>query len=92
MAPPKKKGKLSRSAKFYRKSKKARAKKKKTDTKINRRPEQRRKRSEAGKARRKAKKQGRKVTGLDYDHATGRFVDSSKNRGRRGEGGRKKKK
>ena len=29
---------------------------------------------------------------MDYDHALGRFVKSKTNRGRRGEGGRKKKK
>lgn len=53
--PPKKKpySKLSKSAKYYRKNKKARDKKKKTDTKVNARPEQRKKRSELIKERRK---------------------------------------
>lgn len=91
MAPRKKKGKLSRSAKYYRDHPEARKKKKKTDTKINARPEQKKKRSESNSKRRKAKKKGQNIKGKDYDHATNRFVKSSTNRGRRGEGGRKKK-
>lgn len=91
MAPRKKKGKLSRSAKYYRDNPEARKKKGKTDKKINARPEQKKKRAESNAKRRKAKKRGQNVTGRDYDHATNRFVKSSTNRGRRGEGGRKKK-
>lgn len=91
MAPPKKRGKLSRSARYYRKNPRARARKARTDKKINARPAQKRKRRESGAARRKAKKAGKNIKGKDYDHATRRFVSSSKNRGRKGEGGRKRK-
>lgn len=82
---------LSRSAKFYRRNRKAAAKKSKYDTELGKRPEQKKKRVEANRARRKAKKAGKDVKGMDYDHATKRFVKTKTNRGRRGEGGRKKK-
>lgn len=88
MAPPKKKGKLSRSAKYYRDTPAARRRKAATDKKINARPEQKKKRREAGAKRRAAKKRGVNVKGKDYDHATNRMVNSSTNRGRRGEGAR----
>jgi len=92
--PPKKKpySQLSKSGKYYRKNKAARDKKKKTDTEINKRPSQIKKRTEANKARRKAKKAGKNIAGKDYDHATKKFVSVKANRGRKGEGGRKKKK
>ena len=82
----------SKSAKYYRKNKAARDKKKKYDTELNSRPEQIKKRVEANRARRKAKKSGKNVKGKDYDHAVGKFVKTKTNRGRKGEGGRKKKK
>ena len=92
MAPPKKKrSELSRSAKYYRDNPGARKRKAKTDKKVNAREEQKKKRRESGAARRKAKKSGRNVEGKDYDHATNSFVSSKKNRGRKGEGGRKRK-
>ncbi|QQV89708.1 structural protein [Cellulophaga phage Calle_1] len=91
MAPPKKKGALSKSAKFYRENPTARKKKASTDKKINARPEQKKKRSESGSKRYAAKKSGKNISGKDYDHAVGKFVPSSTNRGRKGEGGRKKK-
>lgn len=80
-----------RSAKYYAKNPSARKKKAATDKKINARPEQKRKRAEANKKRRDARKRGQNVKGKDYDHATNRFVKSKTNRGRAGEGGRKKK-
>ncbi len=83
---------LSKSAKYYRKNPKARKKKAATDKKINARPSQVKKRVESNRARRKAKAAGKNVRGKDYDHAVGRFVKSSTNRGRKGEGGRKKRK
>jgi hypothetical protein len=93
MAPKKKKySELSASGKYYRKNKAARDKKKKTDSEVNKRPEQKKKRREAGKKRYAAKKAGKNVNGKDYDHATNKFVSSKTNRGRKGEGGRKKKK
>ena len=93
MAPKKKPySKLSKSAKHYRDNKASRDKKKKKDTEVNKRKNQIKKRVECNTARRKAKKLGKDIRGKDYDHAVGRFVSSSKNRGRKGEGGRKKKK
>lgn len=80
----------SKSARYYANNPKARKKKAATDKKINARPSQVKKRVEANRARRKAKKAGKNIKGKDYDHAVGRFVKSSTNRGRKGEGGRKK--
>lgn len=82
----------SRSAEYYRKNPEARKKKSAYDKALNKRKEQVKKRVEANRARRKAKKAGKNVDGKDYDHKTKRFVKSSVNRGRRGEGGRKRKK
>lgn len=80
-----------RSAQYYAKNPAARKKKAATDKKINARPEQVKKRVESNKKRAQAKKKGQNVKGKDYDHATNRFVSSKTNRGRAGEGGRKKK-
>jgi len=81
----------SKSTKYYRENKEAREKKKKYDTKLNKRPEQVKKRVESNRAVRKRKASGKSTVGLDYDHAVGRFVKTKTNRGRKGEGGRKKK-
>lgn len=81
----------SKSARYYANNPKARKKKAQTDKKINARPEQKKKRAEANKGRANAKKRGVNVRGKDFDHATGKMVKTSVNRGRRGEGGRKKK-
>lgn len=90
--PPKKEARagLSKSAKYYRDNPEARKKKAQTDKEINARPEQKKKRREAGRARTKAKSSGKNIEGKDYDHAVNRFVSSKTNRGRKGEGGRKK--
>ena len=92
MAPPKKKfSELSRTGKYYRRNKKAREKKKAYDANHQKAPGQVKKRVESKRAKRKALKAGRKIgKHMDYDHAVGRFVSSKKNRGRRGEGNRKK--
>lgn len=82
----------SKSAKYYAKNPAARKKKAATDKKINARPEQKKKRADCNRKRAQAKKAGKNVKGKDYDHAVGRFVKTSTNRGRKGEGGRKKKK
>lgn len=81
---------LSKSAKYYRDNPEARKKKAVTDKKVNARPEQRKKRSELStKNRQYDKKHGRASRrGRDYDHAVGRYVKSSTNRGRKGEGAR----
>jgi hypothetical protein len=82
---------MGASTNYYRKNAAARKKKAATDKKINARPEQVKKRVESNRARRKAKAAGKNVKGKDYDHAVGKFVKTSTNRGRKGEGGRKKK-
>lgn len=76
------------STEYYKKNPAARRVKARTDKRINARKEQVQKRVEANRARRRAKKAGRNITGKDYDHAVGKFVPISKNRGRRGEGNR----
>ena len=81
----------SKSAKYYRKNKSARDKKKAYDKALNSKPEQIKKRVESNRERRKAKTAGKDVKGKDYDHAVKRFVKTSTNRGRKGEGGRVKK-
>lgn len=82
----------SKSAKYYAKNAAARKKKATTDKKINARPEQKLKRADCNRKRAAAKKSGKNVKGKDYDHAVGKFVKTATNRGRKGEGGRKKKK
>jgi hypothetical protein len=91
--PPKKKkySELSATAKYYRNNPAARKKKAATDKKVNARPSQKKKRRECGRARTKAKSQGKNISNKDYDHATRSFVSPKTNRGRKGEGGRKKK-
>jgi|WetSurMetagenome_2_1015567.scaffolds.fasta_scaffold100475_3 hypothetical protein len=81
---------LSRTAKYYRKHPAARRKKAATDKKINERPAQIQKRVESNKKRRDAVAKGQDIKGKDYDHAVNRFVKSKTNRGRAGEGGRRK--
>lgn len=83
---------LSKSAQYYRDNPEARKKKAQTDKKINSRQEQITKRTEANAKRREAKKAGKDIRGKDFDHAVNKFVSSKTNRGRAGEGGRKKKK
>lgn len=74
---------LSRSALYYRKNKAARDKKKAYDTKYGKKSEQRAKRSELVKKNREADKKGINRTGKDYDHGSNRYIDSSKNRGKK---------
>lgn len=81
----------SKSAKYYASNPAARKKKAATDKKINSRPEQVKKRVESNAKVRARKASGKSTSGLDYDHAVNKFVPTSKNRGRAGEGGRKKK-
>lgn len=81
----------SASAKYYASHPEARKKKAEYDTKLNQRPEQVKKRTESNQKRTEAEKKGQNIKGKDYDHAVNRFVKSSTNRGRAGEGGRKKK-
>lgn len=90
---------LGRTARYYKygttvpgKSKPANAKRAKkvkasTDTKVNSKEAQKKKRRESARKRYKA---GGKASGKDYDHATNSFVSPKVNRGRAGEGGRKR--
>ena len=82
---------MGRSTEYYRQNAEARKKKQAYDKKLNAKPEQKKKRAESNQKRRVAKRNGQNIKGKDYDHATNRFVKSSTNRGRAGEGGRKKK-
>jgi regulatory protein YycI of two-component signal transduction system YycFG len=82
---------MGSSTEYYRNNPEARKKKAATDKKINARPEQKKKRAESGRKRYAAKKAGKNIEGKDYDHAVKKFVPSKVNRGRKGEGGRKKK-
>jgi hypothetical protein len=77
------------SAQYYRTHKKARDKKQAYDSEYQKKPSAVKKRVEANKANRRSKT-SKKGDGKDYDHATNRFVSESTNRGRAGEGGRKK--
>lgn len=83
--PPKKQpySKLSPSAKYYRNNPNARKVKKKKDKEVNSRPEQRKKRVELQSKRRAAIKKGVNTSKTDYDHAKGRRVSVSANRGRK---------
>ena len=81
---------MKRTAKYYSKNADARKKKLKYDKEFQKRPKQVKKRVEANRANRKAGTYGN-GDGKDYDHAVGRMVSESTNRGRKGEGGRKKK-
>lgn len=68
-------------------AKRARKVKANTDTNVNSKEAQKKKRRESARKRYKA---GGKAVGKDYDHATDSFVNPRTNRGRAGEGGRKK--
>ncbi len=83
---------MGSSTEYYRKNPKARKKKAATDKKINARPSQKKKRADCNKKRREATKKGKNIKNMDYDHATKKFTSVKTNRGRKGEGGRKKKK
>lgn len=80
----------SRSAKYYASHPVARKKKQAYDRKLNDRPAQVNKREESNKKRYQAKRRGQNIRGKDWDHATGRFVSVATNRGRLGEGGRRR--
>lgn len=80
---------MGTSTEYYRNNPKARKKKAATDKKINARPDQKKKRADCTRKRRAAVKAGKNIKDKDYDHATKKFVKSSVNRGRAGEGGRK---
>lgn len=70
-------------------SPKAAAAKKKRDLAAAKTPRRRKMKAENQRKRREAKKQGKKISHLDYDHATGRFISVKANRGNRGKGTKK---
>lgn len=80
----------SKSARYYASHPEARRKKQAYDRKLNARPSQVKKRVESNEKRRIAKRNGQDIRGKDWDHAVKRFVLSKTNRGRLGEGGRKR--
>ena len=79
--------------KYYRsaKGKSSYKKKLKEDVKRSTSKQGLKKRAELKRIRNKAKKQGKDIVNKDYDHKTKKFVKPSVNRGRTGEGARKKK-
>lgn len=83
---------LSRSALFYRKNREAAKRKSKKDAELNKSRERTKKRVESNRKRREAKKAGKDIKDKDWDHKTKRFISVKANRGRKGEGGRKRKK
>tara|TARA_Y100000592_G_scaffold46432_1_gene73731 strand:- start:743 stop:1030 length:288 start_codon:yes stop_codon:yes gene_type:complete len=82
-----------RTMKYYKsaKGKSSYKKKLKQDVKRSTSKEGLKKRAELKRIRNKAKKQGKDIVNKDYDHKTKKFVKPSVNRGRTGEGARKKK-
>lgn len=92
MAPRKKPyDQLSKSAKHYRDNAASRSKKKAYDTKTQSNSASKAKRAELEKKRTAAKKAGKNISGKDYDHKQGKFIESSKNRGQREKSRLKKK-
>jgi len=81
---------LGKSALYYKRNPEAAKRKAAYDKKLNARPKQKSKRAELGRIRTKDENKGRNIKGKDYDHATGRYETPKVNRGRKGEGGRKK--
>lgn len=81
---PKKTKTTKSSAEYYAESEKSAAKKRAYQKEYNKKPEEVKKRVELNKKNREAGKVGDKK---DYDHATGRMVDQSVNRGRTGKNG-----
>ena len=84
---------MKRTMKYYKsaKGKKSYKKKLKEDVKRSTSKAGLKKRAELKRIRNKAKADGKDIVNKDYDHKTKRFVKPSTNRGRTGEGARKKK-
>ena len=84
---------MKKTMKYYKSAKgKASYKKKlKQDVKRSTSKAGLKKRAELKRIRNKAKSDGKDIVNKDYDHATKKFVKPSVNRGRTGEGARKKK-
>lgn len=73
----------SRSKQYYDKNPKSKKRKLKYDSKYQDNDERRAYKRELERKRRKAAKRGMKIDGLDYDHATRRFIPQSLNRAKK---------
>jgi len=73
----------SRSKKYYDKNPKSKKRKLEYDSKYQDNDERRAYKRELSRKRRKAAKRGMKIEGLDYDHATRRFIPQSLNRAKK---------
>ncbi len=73
----------SRSKKFYDKSPKSKKRKLEYDSEYQDNDKRRAYKRELERKRRKAAKRGMKIEGLDYDHATRRFIPQSLNRAKK---------
>lgn len=82
---------LGKSALYYKRNPEARKRKAAYDKELNSRDEQKNKRAELGRRRTADEKKGKNIKNKDFDHATCQYETPKVNRGRIGEGGRKKK-
>jgi len=73
----------SRSKQYYDKNPKSKKRKLKYDSKYQDNDERRAYKRELSRKRRKAAKRGMKIEGMDYDHATRRFIPQSLNRAKK---------
>jgi len=73
----------SRSKQYYDKNPKSKKRKLEYDSKYQDNDERRAYTRELERKRRKAAKRGMKIEGLDYDHATRRFIPQSLNRAKK---------
>ena len=73
----------SRSKKFYDKNPKSKKRKLEYDSKYQDNDERRAYKRELSRKRRKAAKRGMKIEGMDYDHATRKFIPKSLNRAKK---------
>jgi hypothetical protein len=73
----------SRSKKFYDKNPKSKKRKLEYDSEYQDNDKRRAYKRELERKRRKAAKRGMKIEGLDYDHATRKFIPQSLNRAKK---------
>jgi hypothetical protein len=73
----------SRSKQYYDKNPKSKKRKLEYDSKYQDNDERRAYKRELERKRRRAAKRGMKIEGLDYDHATRRFIPQSLNRAKK---------
>ena len=73
----------SRSKQYYDENPRARRRKLEYDSKYQDNDERRAYKRELERKRRRAAKRGMKIDGLDYDHATRRFIPQSLNRAKK---------